>query len=247
MNKLATPSRRDFLKASGIAGAGIAVSFTTGCSLLPPIPKNPVPGAKDGLNWVRLTADGKWQVWSPRIEMGQNILGSFKHIAAVELGVPTAQVDIALPSTSQIDRVKITAGSDSIREASIPLAQACHTLRAAVLARAALALQADVSQLTFDKDDVVSDAGKRVALRTLAQPALSLKALDVPVSSLRFFNNAEKGRLEFIQLTDILLGKPLYAGDVRLVGMLYAQVLRPVWADQSLAQTPLLRDRKSVV
>ena len=240
MNKPMMPSRRSFLKASSMAGAGIAVSFTTGCSLLPPIPKNPVPEAKDGLNWVRLSAEGKWQVWSPRIEMGQNILGSFKHIAAVELGVPEAQVEICLPSTSQIDRVKITAGSDSVREVSIPLAQACHTLRAAVLARAALALQSDASQLTFDHADVVNVDGKRVALRSLAQLTLSLKALDVPASSLRFFNSAERGQPEFVQLTDILLGKPLYAGDVRLTGMLYAQVLRPVWADQSLAKTPLL-------
>ena len=105
MSPIATASRRGFLKATGFLGTGIAVSFATGCSLLPPIPKNPVPEVKDGLGWISLTPEGKWQLWSPRMEMGQNILGSLQQIAAVELGVPAAQITVALPSTSQIGRV----------------------------------------------------------------------------------------------------------------------------------------------
>ena len=241
MSPLATTSRRGFLKATGFLGAGIAVSFSAGCSLIPPIPKNPVPEVKDGLGWLRLSPEGKWQLWSPRMEMGQNILGSLQQIAAVELGVPAAQISVALPSTSQIGRVKITAGSDSIREVSTPLAQACYTLRAAVMARAAQRLGMDAAQLTFDGGDVVTQSGARVALRELAVQPLELKAQDVPTKQLRFFNTPSKAQPAFPQLTDILQGKPLYAGDVRLPGMLYAQVLRPQWADQALAPTALLK------
>ena len=241
MSPLATTSRRGFLKATGFLGAGIAVSFSAGCALIPPIPKNPVPEVKDGLGWLRLSPEGKWQLWSPRMEMGQNILGSLQQIAAVELGVPAAQISVALPSTSQIGRVKITAGSDSIREVSMPLAQACYTLRAAVMARAAQRLGMDAAQLTFDGGDVVTQSGARVALRELAVQPLELEAQDVPTKQLRFFNTPSKAQPDFPQLTDILQGKPLYAGDVRLPGMLYAQVLRPQWADQSLAPTALLK------
>ena len=241
MSPIATASRRGFLKATGFLGTGIAVSFATGCSLLPPIPKNPVPEVKDGLGWISLTPEGKWQLWSPRMEMGQNILGSLQQIAAVELGVPAAQITVALPSTSQIGRVKITAGSDSIREVSMPLAQACYTLRAAVMARAAQRLGMDATQLTFDGGDVVTQSGARVALRELAVQPLELKAQDVPTRQLRFFNTSSTAQPAFPQLSDILQGKPLYAGDVRLPGMLYAQVLRPQWADQSLAPTAMLK------
>ena len=52
MSASALSSRRGFLKATGFAGAGIAVSFASGCSFIPPIPKNPVPEAKDGLSWI---------------------------------------------------------------------------------------------------------------------------------------------------------------------------------------------------
>jgi isoquinoline 1-oxidoreductase subunit beta len=240
MNAAANLSRRSFLKATGWLGAGIAVSFASGCSLIPPIPKNPVPEVKDGLGWITLTPDGKWQLWSPRMEMGQNILGSLQQIAAIELGVPAAQILVALPSTSQIGRVKITAGSDSIREVSLPLAQACYTLRAAVLARAAERLGVDAAQLAFDGGDVVTKAGKRVPLRELAEQPLELKAQHVPTPELRFLNTPARTPPAFPQLNDILQGKALYAGDVRLPGMLYAQVLRPEWADQSLAPTALL-------
>lgn len=241
MSASALPSRRRFLKATGLAGAGIAVSFASGCSFIPPIPKNPIPEAKDGLSWISLGADGRWQLRSPRMEMGQNILGSVQHIAAVELGVPATQIETALPSTSQIGRVKITAGSDSIREVSVPLAQACHTLRTAVMARAAQMLNADAAQMRFEGAEVISTAGGRVALRDLASPALELKALDVPLPELRFFNTKATALPAFAQLNDILMGNALYAGDVRLPGMLYAQVLRPEWADQSQVPTPLLK------
>ena len=241
MIPFALSSRRGFLKATGFAGAGIAVSFASGCSFIPPIPKNPVPEAKDGLSWISLGADGTWQLRSPRMEMGQNILGSLQHIAAVELGVPATLIDVVLPSTSQIGRVKITAGSDSVREVSLPLAQACHTLRAAVMARAAQRLNTDAAQMRFEGSDVVSTAGGRIALRELASPALELKALDVPLSQLRFFNTKATVLPAFVQLGDILMGKALYAGDVRLPGMLYAQVLRPEWADQSQVPTALLK------
>ena len=240
MTGLSISSRRGFLKSTGLAGAGIAVSFASGCSLIPPIPKNPVPEAKDGLGWIRLTLEGNWQLWSPRMEMGQNILGSLQQIASIELGVPAAQIQAALPSTSQIGRVKITAGSDSIREVSAPLAQACYTLREAVMARAAMRLGVDAAQLVFDGGNVAAISGARIALRDLAQPPLELKALDVTASKLRFFTTPAKTQAAFVQLSDILQGRALYAGDVRLPGMLYAQVLRPQWADQSLAPTALL-------
>ena len=188
MSSLAITSRRSFLKATGFLGAGIAVSFSTGCSLIPPIPKNRVPEVKDGLGWIALTPEGKWQLWSPRMEMGQNILGSLQQITAVELGVPASQIAVALPSTSQIGRVKITAGSDSIREVCVPLAQACYTLRAALLARAGQRLGVDAAQLTFDGGDVVTPSGARVPLRELVAQPLELKAQDVPTRQLRFFN-----------------------------------------------------------
>ena len=122
-----TLSRRHFLRASG---AGLTVVLLPGCAI-PVIPKRPAPDLEAALGWVRY-ADGRYTLWIPRVEMGQNILTGLKQIACAELGVPWEQVDARLPSTRDIGRVKATVGSDSIREYALPLAQACALLREAV-------------------------------------------------------------------------------------------------------------------
>lgn len=122
-----TLSRRHFLRASG---AGLTVVLLPGCAI-PVIPKRPAPDLEAALGWVR-DANGRYTLWIPRVEMGQNILTGLKQIACAELGVPWEQVDARLPSTRDIARVKATVGSDSIREYALPLAQACALLRDAV-------------------------------------------------------------------------------------------------------------------
>jgi isoquinoline 1-oxidoreductase subunit beta len=78
----------------------------------------------------------------------------------------------------------------------------------------------------------------------LAVPALQLKAVEVAQKDLRFFNaeQSQTGqRKPFAQLEAILRGQVLYAGDVRLPGMVYGVVLRAPWADSALAPSKLER------
>lgn len=233
-------SRRTFLAATGVS-----VSFLVGCSLIPPIPKRPNPTDDDALGWISLTPAGQWLLYSPRMEMGQNILTALREIAATELGLVANAIEVRLPTTAQIGRVKATVGSDSVRELCLPLARACYTLRAAVLQRAAERLPNSQAQdLTFQGDGVVASAGARVALRDLAAPALQLKAAPTPQEALRFFKapaadaNSTK---PFAYMDAILRGQALYAGDVRLPGMVFAAVLRSPWADAASAPSTLVQ------
>ncbi|MES2584626.1 MAG: molybdopterin cofactor-binding domain-containing protein [Pseudomonadota bacterium] len=120
--------RRSFL---AMAGAGLTVTLLPACSLIPVIPKRPLPSGEDAMSWVRY-AQGRYTFYLPRVEMGQNILTGLKQVACEELGVAWDQVDAVLPDTRAIRRVKATVGSDSIREFAVPLAQACATLRDAL-------------------------------------------------------------------------------------------------------------------
>ena len=122
-------SRRGFI----LAGGGIAAAFVSGCSLIPPTPTRSAPESGDALGWIQLTSGGQWLMWSPRMEMGQGVMTSLRLLAAEELGVQPAHIDVRLPSTDKINAVKATVGSDSIRLFALPLAQACATLREAVL------------------------------------------------------------------------------------------------------------------
>ncbi len=121
--------RRTLLQA---AGAGLVVSFATGCAL-PVIPKRPSPQPRDALSWVRF-ADGRYELFLPRVEMGQHIATALKQVACDELGVPWSALDVRLHGTADIRPVRATVGSDSVKDFALPLAQACATLRDALAA-----------------------------------------------------------------------------------------------------------------
>ena len=249
-------SRRRFL-----IGAGLSVSFLGACSVIPPIPKRPDPKTNDALGWISLTEEGQWRLYSPRMEMGQNILSGLRDIAATELGIAPGAIEVSLPTTSDIARVKATVGSDSIRELALPLAQACYTLRMAVLERARQALQmpsndaVNIDSLSLVDDVVVTREGQRLSLKALAKPALQLEALQVPREKLRLFDsrvivapNAKKRSASpFAQQQAILKGEALFAADIRLPKMLYALVLRSPWPDKGLAASKLLRWNQAAI
>lgn len=119
-----------------LASCGITVSFgLAGCSLIPPIPKRPAPTLDDALGWIHRTPEGRFVLWCPRVEMGQNVLGGLRRIAALELGVAEDTIEVRIPGTGDIGRVKGTVGSDSVRELLVPLATACARLRDEMKAR----------------------------------------------------------------------------------------------------------------
>ncbi len=183
--------RRHFLAA---AGAGLTVSFLPGCTL-PVIPKRPAPDADAACGWVR-HAGGRYTLFLPRVEMGQGILTALGAIACEELGVPPDQLDLRLPSTDDIARVRATVGSDSVKDFALPLAQACATLRDALAA----------GQQTGRIDAATRPASALRAFR----PGGRWVGQSVPLA----------------QGTAIVQGQPLFAADVRRPGQLFGRVLR---------------------
>jgi isoquinoline 1-oxidoreductase beta subunit len=185
--------RRSLLALAG--AAGLTVSILPARALLPVLPRRPPATAEAALGWIR-HAEGRYTLWLPRTEMGQHIATTLQQVACAELGVGWDRVQVRLPATCDIPRVKATVGSDSVREFVLPLAQACATLREALAAGAT----AGVLQ------PVLRPAG---ALRAL-QPG-ALRAL---------------GPVPLVHGQSIVRGEPLYAADMRVPGMLYGRVLR---------------------
>jgi isoquinoline 1-oxidoreductase subunit beta len=220
-------SRRSFLVASGLSA-----SFLWGCSSIPAIPKRPQPNTEAALGWISLTSEGQWRLYCPRMEMGQNILSSLREIAALELGIAPEQIQVQLPSTTDIALVKATVGSDSIKELCLPLALACYALRVELERRTA------------------ARAGAKVSLKDLAVPPMKIEVKDVAQDQLRFFQTPPSFAYKpksFAQAESILRGQALFTGDVRIPGMLYAIVLRSPWADHDLVPTKLLKWNEAAV
>ena len=191
--------RRQFLTA---AGAGALTVTLAGCSLVPVIPKRPTSTADDALGWIR-HENGRYTLWLPSAEMGQQISAALQGLAAAELGVPPAQVHLQLPSTRHITRVRATVGSASVQDFALPLARACATLREALA-------QGQTSG-TLAARDIAPGALRSLQPRTGA---------------------AKEAAAAPGQLHALITGQPLFAGDTRLPGLLYGRVLRaPVSAE----------------
>lgn len=185
--------RRQFLAA---AGAGALTVTLAGCSLVPVIPKRPTSTADDALGWIRHEG-GRYTLWLPSAEMGQQISAALQGLAAAELGVPPAQVHMQLPSTRHIARVRATVGSASVQDFALPLARACATLREA--------LAQGQTTGTLAARDIPANA-----LRSLQPRTGATKETAVAPG----------------QLHALVTGQPLFAGDTRLPGLLYGRVLR---------------------
>ena len=183
--------RRTFLTA---AGAGLSVSFMAGCTL-PVIPKRPAPQAEDALSWIRF-ADGRYTLFMPRVEMGQNIATGLKQVACEELGIEWAALDLRLHGTGDIRRVRATVGSDSIKDFAVPLAQACATLR-----------------------DALAAGHTTGEIEAQPRPVAELRAFGAKTRFVGRDVPIEQGAA-------LLRGEPLFAIDVRRPGMLYGRVLR---------------------
>lgn len=197
--------------ALGLLGAGLTVTLLPGCGLLPVIPKRPAPTLEDAVSWIRF-AQGRYELWLPRTEMGQHIATALQQLACAELGVAWEQVQLRLPATTDIGRVKATVGSDSVREFALPLAQACATLRDALAAGATTGLL-------------------QAQPRTMAE----LRAFRPGVLHAR-------GPAPLAQGRSIVRGEPLYAADMRLPGMLYGRVLRAEVSPELASRVRSLRE-----
>lgn len=235
MKGSARPGIRRRTALTGAAGLTVAWALP-GCSLVPPIPKRPMPTEADAAGWVRLTPSGRFEIWCVRMEMGQHITAALREVAALELGVPPGLIDTRLPATTDVPPFKATVGSDSVRELLLPLATACATLRTALLERAARRLRQAPTELHFTDDGRVQAHGQSLALADLAESGLTLSAPGIPADALRApLALARRSRNAMAPLVghadDIALvtGQPGYTADIQLPGLRHATVLHPPW------------------
>lgn len=175
-------------------GAGLGVSFVlAGC--LPVIPKRPDASLDAAVGWVRHEG-GRYFLSLPRAEIGQNISTALKQIACEELAIGWDDLELQLPTSNEIELVRATVGSDSVKDFAIPLAQACATLRDALAAG--------------------QTAGE---ISARERPVSKLRAF---AAGTRFVGKD----VPLVQAHAIVTGASVYASDVRRPGMAFGRVLR---------------------
>jgi CO/xanthine dehydrogenase Mo-binding subunit len=225
-------SRRGFLAAAG----ALIVSFSllpatrllaqqAAAAARPPgsLGNNPMLDA-----WIRIDADGGVTVFTGKAELGQGIKTALIQVAAEQLGIQPARINLITADTSRTPDEGFTAGSRSMQDSGTAIMNAAAQVREILLARAAERLAVAVDRLQAQDGAVLADDGRRIAFgelvaddftRVRAQPQSKLKdPKSYTVMGKPFAR---------IDIPAKLTGGTAYAQDLRLPGMVHARIVRP--------------------
>ena len=217
--------RRDFFK---LLGGGIIILFTTHDEAAM---GQRGPGYPADLNaYLKIGEDGRVTVYSGKIEMGQGVIISLAQMAADELGVALASVDMVMGDTDLCPYDSGTYGSMSTRFFGPAVRAAAAEARSVLLIMASEQLKTPVENLAVEDGAVFNKADRkqRVTFSQMVKGQKITRKLDgkAVLKSAAEFKLMGKS----FTRTDAVLkvtGKAKYAGDFREPGMLYAKILRP--------------------
>ncbi|MGA3324476.1 MAG: molybdopterin cofactor-binding domain-containing protein [Terriglobia bacterium] len=223
--------RRDFFK---VLGGGIVVF----CLL-----DSPLDGQEAGRTrrrpdqalpqeisaWLHVNENGEVNVYTGKVEVGQNIRTSLTQAVAEELSVAPGSVHLVMGDTDRVPFDMGTFGSRTTPTMNPQLRRAASAAREALIGLAAEAWKVDQAKLRAANGVVTDPESQRTASyaelakgRELAKaipaedpltPAAQWKVMGKPLAKVT-------GR-------DIVSGRHRYPSDIKLPGMLYGKVLRP--------------------
>ena len=226
------PTRREFVRR---LGTGLFVWVVLGRSAgaevseaAHPVTVRPKPTG-DFNAFLHIDENGHVTCFTGKIEMGQGPVTSLPQMLAEDLDVSVDDISMVMGDTDLCPFDQGTWGSQTTQGFGTVWRTAAAEARGALLEEAAETLQIPVAQLSVHLGVVVDSKdparrvtygqltkGRRIERRVTAKP--SLKTPDQ-------FRIIGKPLLRK-DSRDKVTGRAVYAGDVRLPGMLYARILR---------------------
>ncbi len=237
-------SRRRFLEGSGslvvtfslgalaarkAAAAGPAASKAASAA---PAAKTVALDEVDG--FIAIGADGKVTVYSGKVDLGTGVRTALAQIAAEELCVPLASIEVVQGDTLLTPDQGPTYGSLSIQNGGTQIRQAAATAREALLAQGAEKLRVSRTEVSAKEGRVVANDASVAYADLVGGKKLSLK-LDPKARLKDSSNYSIVGRpVPRLDIPDKVTGRFLYMQDFKLPGMLHARVSRPAALKASL-------------
>ncbi|MBS0376636.1 MAG: xanthine dehydrogenase family protein molybdopterin-binding subunit [Proteobacteria bacterium] len=225
--------RREFLKASALAGGGLVIGISlAGCGKPADLAK---AAGGQPVAWLKIGGDNSITILVDKSEMGQGVYTALPMLIAEELDVPLAAVKVvAAPAGAAYANIflgtQITGGSTSVREGWQKLRAAGAQARAMLLGAAADEWKVDVGSLKTDAGVVTGPNGQKRTFGELAEAAakrpLPKDAKPKDASAYKLVGKATPR----VDTPSKLDGSAEFGIDVKLPGMKYA----------ALAQSPVL-------
>jgi len=252
---LRSPRRRDFLKASAAAGGGLMLEFS-----FPFVARAAAGAEATEVNaWIVIHPDDRVVIRIARSEMGQGTLTALAQLVAEELDCDWARVSTEFASPNEnLRRHRVwgsmsTGGSHGVRSSQDYVRKAGASAREMLVAAAAAQWKVRASECSADRG-VVSHGptGRRLRYGRLASRAARLRPpAQVALRDPKQWKIAGKP-VHRLDIPDKVLGKPVFATDVVLPGMLHASIAQcPVFGGRlksvDAAEAEAMRGVKKIV
>ncbi len=226
--------RRQFLKVSATATGGMMLWFACGKSKGKQEPTGdgeaPQPSGEGAdLNaWIRIDPDDTVTFRIADAEMGQGIMTAVSMILAEELDASWGKVKAEhAPSDSEKYGSQSTGGSTTIRQGWEPMRVAGAKARVMLVAAAAERLGVAAAELTTEASQVVHAAsGRKLRYGELVAAAAKIAPPEQPELKAAARYHLVGKATPRLDTRAKVLGQAVYGLDVRLPGMLTAQVVR---------------------
>jgi nicotinate dehydrogenase subunit B len=222
--------RRKFFK---LFGGGLAVAFVlkdmfSFAGETTPADAALVPTSQVGA-WIHIGEDGVVNVYTGKVEVGQNIRTSLSQTVAEELRVPVSSIKMIMGDTDLVPYDAGTFGSRSTPQMGTQLRKAAATARQALVDMAAKNWNTDAKTLEADNGAVTNlqnnnkiSYGELTKGQQLLLP-ISDNALVTPAANWKVAGKT----VHKINGRSFITGGHKYVSDMKLPGMLYGKILRP--------------------
>ena len=182
MNMKTDLNRRDFLKATALAGGGLAIGVYLPALAQEKLAPNLNAGKPFEPNaWVRITPDNVITIVVDKSEMGQGVMTSMPMLVAEELDADWSQIKLQqAPANQEVYKnplfgIQATGGSTSVASSWMHLRQPGAAAREMLVAAAAQQWGVTPDTCTTDKGTILHSAsGRKLNYGDVATAAASL-------------------------------------------------------------------------
>ena len=191
-------------------------------------------------DWITVRPDGRVEVRSGKVEIGQRITTAVALVAARELGVAFERVVMVPARTGHSPDEGYTSGSNSMEQSGHAVRLAAATARRELVARAARRLGVDAATLETGDGMVRSrETNRTLRYGELVEDAPLALPVDLEAMPLERDEGVPRSpRVEPLHLRGLVSGTLPFVRDLRHEGTLHARVVRPPHYHATLASLP---------
>jgi nicotinate dehydrogenase subunit B len=179
-------------------------------------------------SWIRIDANGAITAFTGKAELGQGFKTAFQQIAAEQLDVPFASLNVITADTALTANEGYTSGSHSMQDSGTAILHAASQARVLLISEAAKRFDLPVETLRTDNGAVIAGDGRRLGygelvagdmLHVQAEPETQLQD---PATFKVMGQSVPR-----VDIPAKVTGGAAYVQDMRLPGMVHARLVRP--------------------